>query len=242
MLAIFKLMFNYWKRSPGWMFGFIFPIFYLLLFQLFIPLQSYLPMLLISTTLGSGIFGLGITYADIKNSVIIKKIRTLPLPKWKVVSGIISFNFFITCLTNCWIFLFSALFFHSELNFAYINWFYLVLGFFLAAFMASIIGFLIGSLAANVQDAGNFAFFVTMPSSFFSGQYIPIKKISSKLGTVAKFIPFSYLNDIMKRAFSHYNISAIQDNLLFADYWQPIAFSLIWIVILFLLALYIYNS
>ena len=63
------------------MFGFVFPIFYLLLFQLFIPLQSYLPMLLISTTLGSGIFGLGITYADIKNSVIIKKIRTLPLPK-----------------------------------------------------------------------------------------------------------------------------------------------------------------
>ena len=63
------------------MFGFVFPIFYLLLFRLFIPLQTYLPMLLISTTLGSGIFGLGITYADIKNSVIIKKIRTLPLPK-----------------------------------------------------------------------------------------------------------------------------------------------------------------
>ncbi|MCE8169345.1 MAG: ABC transporter permease [Candidatus Moeniiplasma glomeromycotorum] len=234
-------MFNYWKRSPGWMFGFIFPIFYLLLFRLFIPLQSYLPLLLISTTLGSGIFGLGITYADIKNSVIIKKIRVLPIPKWKVVSGIISFNFFITCLTNLWIFLFATLFFRSELNFTHINWFYLVVGFFLATLMASIIGFLIGSLASNIQDAGNFAFFITMPASFFSGQYIPIKAISRELGTVAKIIPFSYLNDIMKRAFSHYNLSAIKDNLLFANYWQPIIFSLLWIIGLFWLVLIIYK-
>lgn len=237
-------MFNYWKRSPSWMFGFIFPIFYLFLFRLLIPLQSYLPMLLISTTLGSGIFGLSITYADIRNSVIIKKIRTLPLSKWKVVGGIISFNFFITCLTCCWIFLVSTLFFRSELTFIHINWFYLILGFFLTAFLASTIGFLIGSLVANTRDAGNFAFLVSMPAGFFSGQYIPMKKIleNDKLGAIAKFIPFSYLTDIMGRAFSHYNLSAVKDNLLFTNYWQPIIFSSLWIVGLFLLALHVYKS
>lgn len=236
-------MFNYWKRSPGWMFGFIFPIFYLFLFRLFIPLQIYLPILLISTTLGSGIFGLGITYADIKNSAIIKKIRTLPLPEWKVVSGIISFNFLITCLTNCWIFLVATLFFHSEITFAHINWSYLVLALILTAIMASTIGFLIGSFSTNIQDAGNFAFFINMPAGFFSGQYIPMKKLleSGKIGTIAKFIPFSYLNDIMKRAFSHYNISAVKDNLLFANYWQPITFSLLWIIGLLGLALFTYR-
>lgn len=244
MLTIFKLMFNYWKRSAGVLFGFVFPLLSLLVFRSFIPLQAILPMMLISNSLGSGIFGLGITYADIRNSVIIKKIRTLPLPKWKVVSGIISFNFFISCLSNLWIFSFAALFFRSEINFSQINWLYLVLAVFLAITMASIIGFIIGSLASNSITAGNFAFLImSFPVTFFSGQYIPISSIknSDKLTLIAKSIPFSYPFDIIRRASLPDNLPTSGDNLLFTSYYWPVIFALIWIVSLLFLAFFVYQ-
>lgn len=250
MWVVFKLMFNYWKRSiTNWLFNFLFPILFLLLygnfssFRSFVPLQSLLPMILIATSFRNGIFGLGIAYADIKNSVIIKKIRTLPLPRWKVILGIISFNFFITWVVNLWTFLIGAALYRKEIIFSQINWLYLILAVFLATTMASIIGFLIGSFSSSVRDANNYAVLINLPAGFFSGQNIPMKMIKEgNLSKISKFIPFSYPVDIISRAFYHYNLSEVENNLLFTNYLQPIIFALLWIICLLTLAFYVYNS
>jgi len=245
MLNIIKLLFNYWKRSMGVPFCFVFPIISLLVFRSFTPLQSILPTILISSSLSNGIFGLGITYADIRNSVIMKKIRTLPLPKWKVILGIISFNFFIICLSSLWIFSFAVLFFRSGINFSQINWFYFILAIFLAITMGSVTGFLVGSFAPNAADAASSAFIIiSTPVTFFSGQYIQINllKKSNILSSIAKLFPFTYPFDIIRRSSFHNNLPAISNNLLFTDYLKPIIFSLLWISSLFVLAFYVYNS
>lgn len=88
--------------------------------------------------------------------------------------------------------------------------------------MASIIGFIIGSLAANAITAGNSAFLImNLPVTFFSGQYIPISSIkkSDNLTLIAKLIPFSYPFDIIRRASLPDNFLTSNDNLLFTNYY-----------------------
>lgn len=109
--------------------------------------------------------------------------------------------------------------------------------------MASIIGFIIGSLASNTITAGNFAFLImNLPVTIFSGQYVSISRIkeSENLTLVAKLIPFSYLFDIIRRA-SADNPLNISDNVIFINYYQPIIFALLWIVGLLFLAFYVYQ-
>ena len=97
----------------------------------------------------------------------------------------------------------------------------MLLGIFLATWLGSVIGFLIGSIAPNLQAAGNFAFFLNMPFSFLSGIYVPIeqlRKSGKTLLRIAKFIPYSGPVSIANRAFSHYNLEVVKDNLLFSNY------------------------
>jgi ABC-type multidrug transport system permease subunit len=94
--------------------------------------------------------------------------------------------------------------------------------------MASIIGFLIGSISSNVRDANNYAVLINLPAGFFSGQNIPMKMIKeSNLSQISKFVPFSYPVDIISRAFYHYNLSEVENSLLFTDYLKPIIFALL---------------
>ena len=138
----------------------------------------------------------------------------------------------------------GTFFYRSDIILSQINWFYLLLGVFLATLLGSLLGFLIGSVAPNIQAAGNFAFFINMPSAFLSGIYVPMAQLlkNNKLTLVAKFIPYSYPVNIANRAFSHYNLDSVKDNLLFANYRLPIIFSLLWIVGLFGLALLVYQT
>ena len=73
----------------------------MIIFHTFTPAPVLLPSLLISTSLSAGVFGLAIIYAELKNSVIMKKIRATPLPRWKVVSEIIAFNTLVSLLASC---------------------------------------------------------------------------------------------------------------------------------------------
>ena len=243
MLAVLKLLFNYWKRSFAWIFSFIFPLLTLFIFKNFTSVQALLPNFLISTALGNGVFGLAITYSDLKNSVIMKKIRTTPLPQWKVVGGIITFNTLISLLGGIWVFSIGSFFYRSQITFNYINWFYLLVALLLATLMGSLIGFFLGSIAPDLKTAGNLAFFINTPSNFLAGIFVPIERFESNaLKQIAKFFPYSYPVSIANRAFSHANPVAIRNQLLFSTYHWPIFFSLVWIGSSFLLNLLVYRS
>lgn len=243
MLAILKLLFNYWKRSFAWVFSFIFPLLTLLIFKNFTSVDSLLPNFLVSTALSNAVFGLAITYTDLKNSVIMKKIRATPLPQWKVVGGIITFNTLISLLGGIWVFLMGSLFYHSQITFNHVNWFYLLVALFLATLTGSLIGFLLGSISPNLRIASNLAFFINTPSNFLAGIFVPMNILleNNTLSRIAKFFPYSYPVSIANHAFSHSNLSAIQNKLLFSTYYWPITFSLVWISVLFSLNLLVYH-
>ncbi|MCE8159050.1 MAG: ABC transporter permease [Candidatus Moeniiplasma glomeromycotorum] len=207
-------------------------------------MQTLLPNFLISTALSNGVFGLAITYADLKSSMIMKKIRATPLPQWKVVGGVIIFNTLLSLLASGWVFLMGSLFYHSEVNFTSVNWFYLILAVLLATLLGSLIGFLLGSISPDLRTAGNFAFFINTPSNFLAGIFVPMNILlkNQTLSRIAKFFPYSYPVSIANRAFSHYNPPFIQGSLLFLTYHWPIVFCLIWISGLFLLNLLVYRS
>ncbi|KLL01660.1 MAG: integral membrane protein [Mycoplasmataceae bacterium RC_NB112A] len=244
MLAILKLLFNYWKRSFAWIFSFIFPLLTLLIFKNFTSVNALLPNFLVSTALSNGVFGLAITYYDLKNSVIMKKIRATPLPQWKVVGGIITFNTLISLLGGIWVFFMGSIFCRSEMTFSHVNWFYLLIALLLATLTGSLIGFLLGSAAPDLRTAGNLAFFINTPSNFLAGIFVPMNILlkNETLSWIAKFFPYSYPVSIANHAFSHSNFTAIQNQLLFQTYHWPTFFSLIWISGLFGLNLLVYRS
>jgi len=244
MLAILKLLFNYWKRSYSWIFSFIFPLLTLFIFKTFTPAQTLLPNFLISVAISNGVFGLAITYSDLKNSIIMKKIRATPLPQWKVVGGIITFNTLLSLLASGWVFLVGSVFYYSEITFSSINWFYLILAVLLATLLGSLIGFLLGSISPDLRTTSNLAFFINTPSNFLAGVYVPMKMVleNEPLSLIAKFFPYSYPVSIANHAFLHYNPPLfIQDSLLFLTYHWPIIFCLIWISGLFYLNLLVYR-
>ena len=243
MLAILRLLFNYWKRSYSWIFSFIFPLLTLFIFKTFTPVQTLLPNFLISAALSNGVFGLAITYADLKNSVIMKKIRATPLPQWKVVGGVITFNTLLSLLASGWVFLMGSVFYHSEIVFSSINWFYLILAVLLATLLGSLIGFFLGSVSPDLRTAGNLAFFINTPSNFLAGIFVPMDILlkNQTLSRIAKFSPYSYPASIANQAFSHHSPLPIQGSLLFLTYHWPIIFCLVWISGLFLLNLLVYR-
>jgi ABC-type multidrug transport system permease subunit len=123
----------------------------------------------------------------------------------------------------------GSLFYHSEINFASINLFYLILAVFLATLLGSLIGFFLGSIAPDLRTTSSLAFFINTSSNFLAGVYVPMKIMLEKgsLSLIAKFFPYSYPVCIANRAFSHYKPSFIQGSLLFSTYHWPIVFCLI---------------
>jgi ABC-2 type transport system permease protein len=246
MLAILKLLFNYWRRSFAWIFSFIFPLLTLLIFKNFTSVPSLLPNFLVSTAISNGVFGLAITYSDLKNSVIMKKIRATPLPQWKVVGGIITFNTLLSFLGGIWVFFMGSFIYRNEptMTFSHVNWIYLSVALLLATLTGSLIGFFLGSISSDTRTTANLAFFINTPSNFLAGIFVPMKLLlkNDTLTKIAKFFPYSCPVSIANHAFSHSNFSAVSGELLFQTYHWPIIFSLIWIVGLFLLNLLVYRS
>lgn len=251
MLAMFQLLFGYFKKSfHSIFFGFIFPIIMLtILVAVLAPsnpnaAQTVLPGLVMSTSPVLGIVTLAMTYSDFKQSIIIKRIGATPLRPWQFISSILIFHVILIFIGSFWTLAIGAALYHSQINWAIINWGFVILAILLLSIMCSAIGIIIGILASDFKVANAFSLLLYLPTSFLSGQYIPYIAIKGQpvLVIIAKIIPFSYPVSIMNRGWNNYaETSDLINAALFNNYWLPILVSLIWIITLITVAIVAYK-
>lgn len=237
MLAMFQLLFGYFKKSfHSIFFGFIFPIIMLTILVAVLnnrnAAQTVLPGLVMSTSPVLGIVTLSMTYSDFKQSIIIKRIGATPLRPWQFISSILIFHVILIFIGSFWTLGIGAALYHSQINWGIINWGFIILAILLLSIMCSAIGIMVGILASDFKVANAFALLLYLPTSFLSGQYIPYMAIKGQpvLVIIAKIIPFSYPVSIMNRGWSNYAApNDLINAALFNNYWLPILVSLIWI-------------
>jgi len=251
MLAMFNLLFGYWKKSfHSIFFGFVFPIILLAILVAVMgvntnnPAQVLLPGIIMSSSPVLGIVTLAMTYSDFKQSIIIKRIGATPLRSWEFIVSILIFHVILIFVGSFWILGIGTALYHSQIVFSYINWGYYLLAILLSAVMCSAIGIMIGMLAPDFKVANAFALLLYLPSSFLSGQYMPYSAIKNQttLVIIAKILPFSYPVSIMNRGWNNYApTSILTEAALFNNYWVPVLVSLIWIFALVTGTILIYK-
>lgn len=239
MLAMFKLLFGYLKKSfHSIFFGFVFPIIMLTILVAVLgantpnAANTVLPGLVMSASPVLGIVTLAMTYSDFKQSIIIKRIGATPLRPWEFISSILFFHVILIFVGSFWTLGIGAVLYHSQINWDVINWGYVLLSILLSSLMCSAVGVMIGILAPDFKVANAFSLLLYLPTSFLSGQYIPYRGISSQpvLVVIAKIIPFSYPVSIMNRGWNNYaDSNNLVQSALFNNYWVPILVSCVWI-------------
>lgn len=244
MSAILTLLFHHVRKSFQTIFlGFVLPIILLMILMAimgslehFNSIVSFvIPALSMSVAPILGIVSLASSYADLKNSIVIKRIGATPLKDWQFISCIIIFYSFLILIGIFWVLSFGFTFYHKHVNFEFINWGYVILASLLIAIMSSFFGLMIGIIASDSPTANALGFITYIPTAFLSGQYIPyfVFARQQSLSIIAKIIPFSYPVSIMNCAWNHFNPSTvIKDVSMLDSYWLAIVISIGWILIL----------
>lgn len=250
--AMFRLLFNYWKKSfHSIFFGFVFPIIMLTILIAVLSISdknaanNVLPGLVMSASPVVGIVTLAMTYCDFKQSIIIKRIGSTPLKSWIFILSILLFHVILIFVGSFWILGIGAALYHSQINFTAINWGYVILAILLSATICSAIGTMVGIMASDFKIANAISLLLYLPTSFLSGQYIPISLIKhqSVLIVIAKIIPFSYPISIINRGWNQYGITEnLANTALFDNYWIPLVVSFVWAILLVSATVIIYKK
>ncbi|WFQ95134.1 ABC transporter permease [Mycoplasma feriruminatoris] len=230
--AMYSLLFNYWKKSfHNIFFSFIFPCMFLAILSK-VPsfkVSDLIPGIIASACPVVGIISLSISFSDLKETVIYKRIAVLPLKPWIFIISIISFFTFLTWLSAIWVFIFSLIFWHSQINLNQINFGYIILGVIFLSIICSSIGVMIGSLAKDYKIANAFSMLFYLLPAFLSGMYLPIKIIisSNVLKIISLCLPYTYPVSII-------NYGWVQNTSSFIFGTQLWVFILISIVLVFI--------
>ncbi|PZV99951.1 ABC transporter permease [Metamycoplasma auris] len=194
--AMYTLLFNYWRKSfHNVFFAFVFPIMSLLILSA-IPkflIKDLVPGMIASAAPVVGIVSLAMSFSDLKETIIYKRISLLPLKTWIFVASIISFYTILIWISALWIFIFSLIW-YKQLPLASINFGYLILGMIFLSIICSSIGVIVATIAKDYKTANAISMLFYLPPAWISGMYLPINIIlqSKVLKTISMTMPFSY--------------------------------------------------
>ncbi|ABC01827.1 ABC transporter permease [Mycoplasma capricolum] len=202
-------------------------------------IQDLIPGIIASACPVVGIVSLSISFSDLKQTIIYKRIAVLPLKPWVFIISVISFFTILTWLSAIWVFIFSLIFWHSQINLTNIHTGYIILGVVFLSIICSSIGVIIGSLTKDYKIANAFSMMFYLLPAFLSGMYLPIKIIigSNILKIVSLCLPYTYPVTIINYAWNK-NTS----NLIFTtQLWPFILISLLLVSIFITSAILIYK-
>ncbi|MCE6056176.1 ABC transporter permease [Mycoplasmopsis agalactiae] len=195
--AMYALLFNYWKKSfHNVFFAFVFPVMFLLILSA-IPtfeVNDLIPGIIASACPVVGIVSLSMSFSDLKETIIYKRISVLPLKPWIFVASIISFYTILIWISALWVFIFSLTFWHSKIALGSINFGYIILGMIFLSIICSSLGVIVAVIARDYKMANALSMLFYLPPAWVSGMYLPISVItkSSALKIIAMCLPFSY--------------------------------------------------
>ena len=177
--------------------------------------------------MNSAITGLAVSMAHYKESQILKRITTTPLPSWIFIAAEVLSRLVLNLVQIGLILGIGVKFFHAHIGG---NWTALILIALLGAILFQLLGFFVATMSKNTDTAQSMSQAITVPMMFLSGVFFPIDQLPNWLYSIVKFLPLSPLLRSMR--------SVALENGTWSGNASNLALVGAWIVILLILAIY----
>lgn len=249
--VLFKILTKgYLFDLEGIFYAFILPVFLeiviYVIFKSFIPAGTKfegsqiwgLVLLPIATT---GLVGMPIMITSWKESILVKRLKVMPISKAELIFAFLFFNTIVALLGFCWAIMWAIVILkldnNSQLFEQHLHWGYLILGGVLTSLISISIGLVISGRCSNQIMAQAVALSIYFPFCFLGGLMMPLYLIDNTLGMrifthldplkPGAFVNFFAWND----ASLHITSPGTPFSMNYDEYghiWQPIVASLGW--------------
>jgi ABC-2 type transport system permease protein len=183
------------------------------------------PGILAMSLLSSALFGVGVVIASEREKGQLKRFAVTPLPKSRYIATQILQRFFIAILQALLIIFVATLIFSVKMKG---NWLLLFFVLCLGLLAFSALGYAIAARIKKAQTTAAVANIIFMPMMFLSGVYFPVEVMPSYLRPIAKILPLTYLNDVLRLIF--------QGQEVFSELLLPLLVLAGWLVVCFMVA------
>jgi len=192
----------FWRNRESAIFVFLFPVLLFLLLSTVYsghyrgrPLTDYLMPALIAYGVANTTFGgLAITLVIRRESGILKRIRSTPLPSAVYLAGMLCSSLLVFALQAVTIVALGELFYNAHLPSDLLS---LGLSFGLAAICFAAMGIGVASLIRSAEGSSAIVNVVVLPMTFLSGGFGPTREFPEFLRLVADALPLTYLIDLV---------------------------------------------
>jgi ABC-2 type transport system permease protein len=159
------------------------------------PLTDYLTIALIAYGVANTTFGgLAITLVIRRESGILKRIRSTPLPSAVYLGGVLCSTLLVFTLQALTIVAIGALFYNADFPSDVLS---LVLSFALGAICFAGMGLGLASLIRSAEGSSAIVNVVVLPMTFLSGGFGPTREFPEVLRVIADALPLTYLVDLV---------------------------------------------
>jgi len=192
----------FWRNRESAIFVFLFPVLLFLLLSTVYsghyrgrPLTDYLTTALIAYGVANTTFGgLAITLVIRRESGILKRIRSTPLPSAVYLAGVLCSSLLVFTLQALTIVGLGELLYHAHLPSDVLS---LALSFALGAICFAGMGLGLASLIRSAEGSSAIVNVVVLPMTFLSGGFGPTREFPEVLRVVADALPLTYLIDLV---------------------------------------------
>lgn len=192
----------FWRNRESAIFVFLFPVLLFLLLSTVYsgsyrgrPLTDYLTTALIAYGVANTTFGgLAITLVIRRESGILKRIRSTPLPSAVYLAGVLCSSLLVFTVQALTIVAIGKLLYDAHLPSDVLS---LALSFGLGAICFAGMGIGLSSLIRSAEGSSAIVNVVVLPMTFLSGGFGPTREFPEVLRLVADALPLTYLIDLV---------------------------------------------
>jgi ABC-2 type transport system permease protein len=196
----------FWRNRESAIFVYLFPVLLFLLLGTVYdgsyrghPLVDYLVASLVAYGVANTAFGgLAIMLVVRRETGILKRIRSTPLPPWVYVAAALTSIFIIFVLQTLTILALGKLAYDAEWP---SDWLSVALAVGLGAAVFAAMGLAAASLIRSAEGAAAVVNVIVLPMTFLSGGFGPTRDFPQFLQTIADVLPLTYFVDIMTGIF-----------------------------------------
>jgi len=192
----------FWRGRESAVFVFLFPILlYLLLGTVYDgefegrPVTDYLTVALIAYGVANTMFGgLAITLVIRRESGVLKRIRSTPLPAATYLAAVVTSSLLVFALQSIVIVVLGRTLYGAHLPSDGVS---LVLAYALGAFCFAGMGLAAAALIRSAEGASAVVNVIVLPMTFLAGGFGPTRDFPELLKAVANVLPLTYLVDLV---------------------------------------------